>query len=133
MATNLIQIEQFVRHLKLEAVTLAILMIVLVYKSSAPLWVVLVTFPVFDIGMIGYMHSSKFGSLTYNILHNLSVPTLCIASGVFFSMENIAILGFCWTFHIAVDRALGFGLKQRHSFHATHLGKIGKVARTKRG
>lgn len=118
--------EKFIKHLKLEAVALAILMIVLTYKSSAPLWILPASFIFFDIGAIGYLKNSKLGATTYNIFHNLTIPTLLIALGIFNGTEWIAILGFCWTFHIAVDRALGFGLKHDHSFSETHLGHIGK-------
>lgn len=116
--------KNFVTHLKLEAVALAVLMIALTYVSSAPLWVLLASFLVFDIGMIGYVKNSKLGALTYNVTHDLTFPTLLIAYGVFFNSEVVAVVGYCWTFHIAVDRALGFGLKHKHSFHETHLGSI---------
>lgn len=119
------ELEKFIRHLKFEALALAILMIVLTHQSSAPLWILAATFLVFDIGMVGYLKSTKVGALTYNITHDLTAPTLLIAGGVLLDLEPIAIAGFCWTFHIAVDRTLGFGLKHKHSFKHTHLGKIG--------
>jgi hypothetical protein len=118
--------EKFVRHLKLEAVALAILMVVLTYKSSAPLWILPATFLLFDIGMIGYFRNTRMGAITYNFSHSLTIPTILIAIGLIINMEWISILGFCWNFHIAVDRTLGYGLKQKHSFKETHLGSIGK-------
>lgn len=118
--------KKFIRHLKLEALALAILMVVLTYYSSAPLWILLVSFPFFDIGMIGYIKDTKFGAITYNLTHNATIPTLLIVIGLVSKIEWIALLGFCWSFHIAVDRTLGFGLKHEHSFNETHLGHIGK-------
>lgn len=118
--------NSFVRHLKLEAFALAILMVVLTYKSSAPLWILLATFPLFDIGVIGYLKNTKLGATTYNISHSSIVPTLLIVVGIISNTEWISVLGFSWSFHIAVDRALGFGLKHEHSFKETHLGHIGK-------
>lgn len=118
--------EKFVKQLKLEAITLAILMVVLTNKSSAPLWILPASFLFFDIGAIGYFKDSKFGAITYNVFHNLTIPTLLIAFGIFADVEWVAVLGFCWTFHIAVDRSLGYGLKHSHSFKETHLGSIGK-------
>lgn len=118
--------EKFVRHLKLEAVALAVLMIVLTEKSSAPLWILPVTFLLFDIGMIGYFKDTKLGAITYNFSHSLTIPTILVAAGLIFNVEWISVLGFCWNFHIAVDRAMGYGLKHGHSFKETHLGKIGK-------
>ncbi|WP_240639249.1 DUF4260 family protein [Micromonospora ureilytica] len=32
-----------------------------------------------------------------------------------------------WAFHIAVDRALGYGLKTTEGFEHTHLGRMGKA------
>ena len=118
--------ENFVKHLRYEAITLAILMVVLTHKSPAPLWVLPATFLLFDIGLIGYLKDTKLGALTYNISHSLIIPTLLIASGILFDISWVAVLGFCWTFHVAVDRSLGFGLKHQHSFKETHLGIIGK-------
>lgn len=34
-----------------------------------------------------------------------------------------------WAFHVAVDRALGYGLKLAAGFEHTHLGRIGRRAR----
>jgi hypothetical protein len=99
-------------------------MIVLMLESSAPFWILPASFLLFDIGMVGYMVNPRIGSLTYNALHNLTVPTLCIAFGVVGNIEALSVLGYCWTFHIAVDRAFGFGMKHKHSFHETHLGTI---------
>jgi hypothetical protein len=124
--TTVNSLEKFIRHLKLEALALAILMVVLTYNSSAPLWILLVTFPFFDIGMIGYLKDTKLGAYTYNLSHNLTIPTLLIATGILFDVSWIAVFGFCWTFHVAIDRSLGYGLKHQHSFKETHLGKIGK-------
>ena len=118
--------EKFVKHLRFEAIALAILMVVLTYESPAPLWILPATFLLFDIGVIGYLKDTKLGALTYNISHSLTIPTFLIASGILFDISWIAVFGFCWIFHVAVDRSLGFGLKHQHSFKETHLGKIGK-------
>lgn len=118
--------ERFVKRLKLEALSLALLMVALTYISDAPIWILAVTFPLFDIGMLGYLKNTTFGALTYNFFHDLTVPTLLIVIGLLFNTEPIAIAGFCWTFHVAVDRSLGFGLKHPESFHLTHLGSLKK-------
>ena len=116
--------EKFIRHLKLEAVALAILMVVLTYRSGYALWVLPLTFFLFDIGMIGYLKDVSAGARLYNLSHNLTLPTLLIAFGALFEIPTLSVIGFCWTFHIAVDRALGYGLKQGNSFHHTHLGRL---------
>ena len=119
-------LKYFVTHLRFEALALAILMVVLTYKSSAPVWILFVTFLLFDICMIGYAINPKVGSIMYNLIHNATIPTLFVATGVLFDLEVVAIIGFCWTFHTAIDRVLGYGLKHESSFNHTHLGKIRK-------
>lgn len=116
----------FVRQLKLEAIALAILMVVLTRESGYSLWVLPLSFMVFDIGALGYVFNSRVGAMTYNFMHNYTVPTLLIAWGVWFDQDVISVIGFAWIFHISVDRALSFGLKHKHSFQDTHLGLIGK-------
>jgi hypothetical protein len=118
--------EKFVKHLKLESLSLAILMVVLTYYSPAPLWILPATFLFFDIGMIGYLKNTKFGALTYNISHDFTIPTILIALGLMFNVSWVSVVGYCWVFHVAIDRSLGYGLKHEHSFNETHLGKIGK-------
>lgn len=118
--------EQFIKHLRLEALAIALLMVVLTYESNYSLWVIPATFLLFDVGMFGYFKDPRTGAIFYNLTHSLTLPTLMIATGALFSMGVVSVIGFCWTFHIAVDRALGFGLKNKTSFHHTHLGKISK-------
>lgn len=118
--------ERFVSHLKWESLSLAVLMVVLTHKSPYSIWWLAVGFPLVDVFMIGYIISPKAGAITYNLGHNMTIPTLLIAYGVFTSTEIISLVGFIWIFHIAVDRLLGFGLKNRESFHITHMGNIKK-------
>ncbi len=120
------EFDKFIRHLRLEAFSLAVLMVVLTYNSGYSLWVLPVTFLFFDVGMIGYLRDPKTGALFYNLTHSHTIPSLLIASGVLFNKEAVAVVGFCWTFHIAIDRGMGFGLKHKSSFHKTHLGTIKK-------
>ncbi len=115
-----------ITHLRFEAWSLALLMAVLTYNSSAPLWILALTFPMFDLSMIGYLFNSRSGAQLYNLVHNATIPTLLIALGALFGQETVSVVGFCWTFHIAIDRLLGFGLKFNHSFHATHMGEINR-------
>lgn len=119
-------IEKFIRSLRFEGLALAVLMVVLIYNSSAPLWILPATFLLFDLCIIGYAVNEKVGAKTYNLIHNATLPTILIALGLLINTEWISILGICWTFHIAVDRTLGYGLKHEESFMHTHLGKIGK-------
>ena len=119
-------IRYYIKHLRIEALSLGVLMVALTHVSSAPLWILAATFLFFDIGIIGYKINNRMGAAMYNFFHNATIPTLLIAIGVLWDLEYLSIAGFCWTFHIALDRTLGYGLKHTSSFKHTHLGKIGK-------
>lgn len=79
-----------------------------------------------DIGMLGYLVSTKVGALTYNLFHHKAVAILCMGIGYFFEMELSLLIGIILFSHSAFDRILGYGLKYSDSFQHTHLGKIGK-------
>lgn len=113
--------DNFIRHLKLEALSLALLMVVLTYESPYSLWWLLISFVVFDIGVVGYIFNPKLGAKTYNFTHNYTIPTLFIAVGVMIPNDLLSLVGYCWIFHISIDRTFGYGLKHKHSFKRTHM------------
>ncbi len=119
--------RHFITHLKFEALALALLMAALINQSDYSMWWLLIGFPLVDIGMIGYAKNSRIGAMTYNLLHNATIPTLMIATGVVLTLPLVSLIGFVWTFHTAIDRVLGYGLKHKHSFKATHMGEIASV------
>ncbi len=116
--------KHFITHLRFESVALAVLMIVLTYKSTYSLWWILIGFPFIDICMVGYLFGPKSGALAYNLIHNATIPTLLISIGVLTSNGILSVIGYVWVFHSAFDRILGYGLKHKHSFNETHMGKI---------
>lgn len=77
--------EKFVKHLRFEALALAVLMFVLAYKSQYSLWWLLAGFPIVDICLVGYLFGPKIGALTYNLAHNAALPTTLIAIGITFN------------------------------------------------
>lgn len=90
-------------------------------------WWLIITFPLFDLSMFGYLQNNRAGALTYNIGHSLIGPTLVVALFIMTSNTTALFVGTLWLFHIFVDRALGYGLKHTEGFHHTHLGTIGKA------
>lgn len=100
-------------------------MLALTYAADVPIWMPILMFPIFDIGMLGYVSKNpRLGALTYNVSHNATLPTLFIIFGVLGDLKAVSVIGYAWTLHIAVDRVLGFGLKYKSSFYRTHLGEI---------
>lgn len=109
-------------------VALAILAAVIL--SGLPWWVLIAAFLLFDLSALGYLRGSRPGAIGYNAVHNYSAPAILIigylilrARGI--EAEWLVLLAASWGFHVAVDRALGYGLKM-DSFQATHLGRIGR-------
>jgi hypothetical protein len=77
-----------------------------------------------DISMVGYVKDSKLGALTYNFMHNFVLAISLFLVGVVANLELITYLGLILGAHVGLDRALGFGLKEKTGFKDTHLGKI---------
>lgn len=103
------------------------LVLVAVFWAMGGSWLlfaVLVLAP--DLSMLGYLAGPRIGGFAYNLVHVLIGPALL--AGLSWMVDgNIAMqIALVWAFHIAVDRALGYGLKLPSSFRDTHLGRIGR-------
>jgi hypothetical protein len=83
-----------------------------------------------DISFVGYLFGAKVGAVTYNAAHSYIGAILCLTAGLFFSASLFISIGLIWCAHIGFDRALGYGLKYSRGFGYTHLGLIGKWAKT---
>jgi hypothetical protein len=79
-----------------------------------------------DLAMLGYLSSTRIGATLYNAFHTYAGPIVLAGVSVFFHL--FAPLALVWAAHIAMDRALGYGLKYQDSFAHTHLGTIAKNA-----
>jgi hypothetical protein len=89
-------------------------------------WWLPVFFLAFDASMAGYLINTRAGAICYNLAHAYAAPAVLLLSYALTGTRWCAFAGLLWAFHIAGDRALGYGLKFTTSFHDTHLGKIGK-------
>jgi len=91
-------------------------------------WVwLLILFLLFDLGALGYLAGTRIGAATYNAVHSYVGPAVAAAVALLGAPDWVGLLALAWAFHVAVDRALGYGLKERDSFQHTHLGWIGKA------
>ncbi|MGX7876628.1 DUF4260 domain-containing protein [Mesorhizobium sp. ORM6] len=100
---------------------------VVVYGSSGVSWwlfAVLILAP--DLSMFGYLGGPRIGAITYNALHILIVPLLPLLVGHLSGNASAMAVALIWIAHIAIDRALGYGLKLSTGFQDTHLGRIGR-------
>ncbi|WP_214471487.1 DUF4260 domain-containing protein [Mesorhizobium sp. dw_380] len=79
-----------------------------------------------DLSMLGYLGGPRIGAVAYNALHILIVPVLLLLAGHLSGNAAAIAVALIWIAHIAIDRALGYGLKLSTGFQDTHLGRIGR-------
>lgn len=80
-----------------------------------------------DLSMLGGLAGPAIGARTYNLVHSYFVPIAIATAGWFAGAAFLIPYMLIWVAHIAIDRALGYGLKYPASFSETHLGLIGKA------
>ena len=112
--------------LKLEELAQFLFGLFLFTETSYPWWY----FPAFillpDIGMLGYLVSTKLGALCYNLFHHKAIALGILTLGLYLHDEFYILVGIILFSHAALDRTFGYGLKYPDSFNHTHLGRIGR-------
>jgi hypothetical protein len=121
---------------RIEAIAVAALAVVVTIAAGYAWWWLLALFLVFDLSMVGYLRGPRLGALCYNVGHSYALPALLGAAAVVAAaldepIDWLGVLAVAWVFHIAVDRALGYGLKTPGGFEHTHLGPIGAARRAR--
>lgn len=76
-----------------------------------------------DLSMIGYFFGNKSGAFTYNLVHNLILPSLLLIIGILTKYQLLSMVSLIIFAHIFLDRLLGYGLKYVDGFKHTHLSK----------
>jgi hypothetical protein len=79
-----------------------------------------------DLAMLGALAGKHAGTRLYNLAHIYAVPVGIGLVAWFAGAAYLLPYMLIWVAHIAIDRALGYGLKYPGSFHETHLGLTGK-------
>ena len=123
-----------IRIQRVESGALALVIAAIFVSFGYPWWALLAAFLIFDLSALGYLRGGPAAPVLYNLVHNYTAPALLVlvyVSGVVPApwMWPVGLIAGCWAFHVAVDRALGFGLKSSEGFQHTHLGMIGKGRR----
>jgi len=114
------------KFLKIEEASLFLFCIFLFSKLGFDWWWFPVLLLLPDIGMIGYVISHEVGAFTYNVTHNRVVATVSAFYAIASDDDYWKLTAIIIIAHIALDRALGYGLKYTDNFQNTHLGPIGK-------
>lgn len=115
---------------RVENGVVAVAIVFAMIAAGQPWWLLLAAFLVFDLSAIGYLRGPQVGAVVYNAVHNYTgaAVALILYIGLLLAgldLSWLALIAACWAFHVAVDRALGYGLKL-HDFTETHLGPIGR-------
>lgn len=109
--------------LRIENAAVFLLLLVLYHNFglSWRMFMIFILFP--DVFMLGYLKDSKLGARIYNIGHSYAFPIGIVIASMATDSLFLATLSAIWAMHIAVDRAMGLGLKLEKGFKHTHLSK----------
>jgi Domain of unknown function (DUF4260) len=108
--------------LRLENTVIALLCVWGYVQLGGAWWLFVTLFLLPDIGMLGYVFGNRIGANSYNVLHTHSLPIVAFVVGMVLSSSVLIQISLVWFFHIAVDRAIGYGLKRSSGFSQTHIG-----------
>jgi hypothetical protein len=116
---------------RIENGLLAVAILAAFFVTDAGWWWPLVAFLAFDLSALGYLAGPRIGATTYNAVHSYIVPAGLVLTGFVLGVVGLDgtwafFVAGLWAFHVAADRALGYGLKLVDGFTHTHLGRIGK-------
>lgn len=106
--------------LRAEAVFVFLVAVVIYAKLGFSWWTFGLLLFAFDISMAGYGLNPKIGALLYNAAHTYIAPFLLVGMWYFVQDETLLCVALIWFAHIAMDRAIGYGLKLQE-FKSTHL------------
>ena len=117
--------------LRLEGLGLLALCMLL-YGNSGLSWTAFaITFFAPDLSFLGYLAGPRVGAVLYNLAHDTLGPLLLVVFGYIFAPHAYMLaIALIWLAHIGFDRALGYGLKYWAGFGYTHLGRVGRDAKT---
>jgi hypothetical protein len=108
-----------VEYLSLLAVALVM------YWDRGESWLLLaVLFLAPDLAFIAAVAGPEAGILAYNLVHTSVGPAILATIGIFANWDLGIVLALIWFAHIALDRAIGYGLKYSLNKGDTHLGRI---------
>jgi uncharacterized membrane protein len=116
--------------LRLEGLTLFAVMVTLYVVWGGKWWVFAVLFLAPDLSFAAYLAGARIGAIVYNAAHSTLAPAALMAFGFLFGDPLTPLIAMIWLAHVGIDRALGYGLKYGSGFTHTHLGRIGKGAKT---
>ena len=116
--------------LRLEGLVLFAAMVLLYVVWGGSWWLFAVLFLAPDLSFLAYLTDAKTGAIVYNAAHSYLAPVALMTVGFGLADPLTLSIAMIWLAHIGIDRALGYGLKYAAGFGVTHLGSIGKAAKS---
>jgi len=107
-----------------EGIAVAAAAIALYFHADYPWWLLIVLVLAPDLSMVAYLAGTRIGAVAYDAVHTYALPVVMAASGWIADAELAVQIGLIWITHIAIDRALGYGLKYPTGFKDTHLQRV---------
>ena len=114
--------------LRLEHAAMALAALVAYHLSGGSWWMFALLILAPDLSMLGYLGGPRLGAWCYNVVHSWIAPVVLWFVALALGSPVMTQLALILAAHIAIDRALGYGLKHESGFQDTHLGRIGKAA-----
>ena len=114
--------QRLLLHVEGAVLAVGLIAIYRIQGGSWGLFAALILAP--DLFMLGYRAGPVWGARVYNFGHTYAVPTALALGGVVLPVPWLTSAALIWLAHIAVDRALGFGLKYPTAFSHTHFDKV---------
>jgi hypothetical protein len=110
--------------LRVEYLALLVLALVIYWDRSESwlLFALLILAP--DLSFIAAVAGAGAGLLSYNLAHAAIGPAILAILGIFADWDLGITLALIWCAHLALDRAIGYGLKYSLAKGDTHLGRI---------
>lgn len=118
-----------IRLLRLEGVAVLVAALVAYQLMGGNWWLFALLLLAPDLAMLGALAGPQWAARIYNYAHSYVVPAGLTAIAALGGWHWLLPYLLIWVAHIAMDRALGYGLKYPGVFHDTHLGPIGKAKR----
>ena len=116
--------------LRLEGLVLFAGMVLLYGVWGGSWWLFAILFLAPDLSFLAYLTDAKTGAIVYNAAHSYLAPVALMTLGFGLAEPLTLSIAMIWLAHIGIDRALGYGLKYAAGFGVTHLGRIGKAAKS---
>lgn len=110
------------RLLQAENAALLLAALIAYQMADGSWWLFLVLFLAPDLSMLGYLGGPRVGAWCYNAVHNWLAPVILYLAALAADSALFVHLALILAAHIAMDRALGYGLKHESGFKDTHLG-----------